>query len=79
MVYDCTERKDMITVLIGCRQCGTQKERVVVASRKENEEIKSWIEYMSMRIYTDHRNRHPNCTALLDVKIPITDEKQIGA
>jgi len=61
----------MIQVKYSCRNCGIDDATVTIAHRKDNEDIKTWMNETARYIYIDHYKRSPNCTSLVDVKIPL--------
>jgi len=51
---------------------------VTVAHRKEGEDVVTWMEHVQVRVYFDHAAKMSLCTSLVDVKIPVEDDKGIG-
>jgi hypothetical protein len=68
----------MLQVLYSCKGCGLVDEPCTVAHRKEGESIIDWMKHVQVRVYVDHASKRSLCSSLVDVKIPIEDNKGIG-
>jgi hypothetical protein len=51
---------------------------VTVAHRKEGEDVVDWMHHVQIRVYVDHAAKMSLCTSLVDVKIPVEDDKGLG-
>lgn len=67
----------MLQVLYKCGLCDLPERRVTVPHRKENEDIRGWMDELTMRLIRDHFDQRPLCKGrqFEYVKIPVTDDE----
>jgi hypothetical protein len=73
----------VLQVLYSCEACHVDKAKLTVAHRKENEDIKAYVEELSRRCYHDHWAKFPLCksrvgAAKIDLMIPLQGDAGIG-
>jgi hypothetical protein len=68
----------VVEVFYTCKGCGLVDVPVTVAHRKEGEDVVDWMHHVQIRVYVDHAAKMSLCTSLVDVKIPVEDDKGLG-
>lgn len=69
----------VIQVLYTC-VCGINDRKVSIPVRGKDEDIKSWMDNLTILVSTDHINKSPHClaTSLKALKIPTNNREYIG-
>lgn len=69
-----------ITLRYTCVQCFLVDAELEVVARKEEQDIRNWMDYVVRQVGNDHRLRSPSCMAdkITHLKIPVYDDVPIG-
>ena len=51
----------LFAVFYSCKQCGLQKQRLLVPERSDSEDAGQWVDRISPLISADHRQRCRSC------------------